>query len=379
MKILIAPDSFKECLTALEVAQSLEKGIKRVLPDAATTLLPMADGGEGTVTSLVDATRGIMKYPEVHGPLMHRASSYYGILGDGQTACIESAAAIGISMLRPEERNPMLTSSYGVGELIKNALDNGCTRFIIGIGGTSTNDGGAGCFRALGGRLLDFDGKPVEQGGGELGKVVIIDDSGLDKRLAKCEILVACDVKNPLCGPEGASAVYGPQKGASPEMVKKLDDNLLHFGKLLEKKTGRKIIDIPGAGAAGGLGAGLMALMNAHLRPGFEIVAEKVGLDKHISTADLVITGEGKIDRQTRFGKTPYGIAQRAKKAGKPVLAFAGMLGDDIKLLYEMGFEGIVAIRTPSMSLEESMENAEELLEQAAERTMRSLKDHLKL
>jgi glycerate 2-kinase len=371
MKILIAPDSFKESLTAKEVALSIEKGIRRVIPDAVTVILPMADGGEGTVRSLADATGGDINYLEVHDPLMHPTQSYYGILGDRQTACIESATAIGLSLTDPADREPMITSSYGVGDLIKHALNKGCTKFIIGIGGTATNDGGAGCFSALGGRLLDFDGKVLGAGGGNLGKLVTIDDSGLDKRLKNCEIRVACDVKNPLCGPDGASYVYGPQKGATPQMTKILDDNLRHFGKILEKFTGRPIIDTPGAGAAGGMGAGLMALMNARLMPGFDIVADITGLDKHIKQCDMVITGEGKIDFQTQFGKTPFGVAQRAKKAGKPVLAFCGLLGENTDFLFENGFTSIIPICREGISLKESIENAELLLEQAAEKIIR--------
>lgn len=373
MKILIAPDSFKESLTAKEVALCLEKGIKNILPDAETVIVPMADGGEGTVQSLVDATEGEIKLVEVMDPLFRPVPSFYGMLGDGKTAIIEMAAASGLMFLKPEERNPLVTSTFGTGQLIKNALDNGCTKLIIGIGGSATNDGGAGVFCALGGRLWDADGNDLLPGGGNLNRLAKIDTSGVDVRLQNCEILVACDVTNPLCGPNGASKVYGPQKGATTDMVMKLDENLSHYGKILEKHFIKEIINIPGAGAAGGLGAGLLAFFNARLIPGFEIVAQITNLATFINNCDLVFTGEGKIDFQTQFGKTPFGVAQMAQKAGKPVIAFAGSVGKDTEILYTKGFTCIMPVCSSPVTLQEAISGAAFQLEQAAERTIRLL------
>lgn len=371
MKILIAPDSFKDCLSAKEVASALSRGIQKVLPDATCILLPMADGGEGTVESLVDATGGKRIQLKVLDPLMRETESFYGITGDGESAVIEMAAASGIELLKMEERDPWITSTFGTGQLIKDALDRGVRKILLGIGGSATNDGGAGMAQALG---VKFSGKygPISvQGGGALSEVEQIHMEGLDPRLAAMEIAVACDVSNPLSGPRGASAVYGPQKGADGAMVQKLDQNLVHFAGLIWEQLGKEISEIPGAGAAGGLGAGLMAFLDARLMKGFDMIAGAVGLEEKIGEADLVITGEGKMDAQTRFGKTPFGVAQMAMRHGKPVIGVAGTLDEDASALYEEGFNVLMPIQEKPGDLETSLRDGKQLLERCGERMAR--------
>ncbi|MBP6167007.1 MAG: glycerate kinase, partial [Aeromonas sp.] len=304
MKIVIAPDSFKESLSAMAVADAIEAGFKQVLPDATYVKLPMADGGEGTVQSLVDATGGRILPVEVTAPLGNKVQGFVGLLGDGERAVIEMAAASGIHLVAPEQRNPLLTSSVGTGELILAALEMGVTHLILGIGGSATNDGGAGMIQALGGKLLKADGTPIALGGAGLGELTTIDLSGLDPRLSELVIEVACDVNNPLCGPKGASAVFGPQKGATPEMVAQLDANLARYADCIEQALGKQVKDIPGAGAAGGMGAALVGLLGAELKPGIQIVIDALKLADEVADADLVITGEGRIDSQTIHGKT---------------------------------------------------------------------------
>ena len=373
MKILIAPDKFKGSLSAFEVADNIEKGILKVFPKAIVVKVPMADGGEGTVESLVDATGGKIIKTNVKDPLFRDIESFYGILGDGKTAVIEMAAASGLYLLKDYERNPMITTTYGTGQLIKDALDRGCRRFIIAIGGSATNDGGAGMATVLGVKFYDKDGIEIGLGGGELSKIYSIDTSNLDERLKECEFIVACDVANPLIGENGASRVYGPQKGATKEMVEVLDKNLEHYGKLLEKYFNKKIIDVPGSGAAGGLGAGLMAFLNAQLKNGIEIIIETLKLEEKIKEADIVISGEGKIDFQTAFGKTISGIAKLCKKHNKPLIVIAGMV-EDIENLYEIGVSSIFSMVEKPMSLEDAIKNAPTLLEKSAERIFRLIK-----
>ncbi|MGB3958921.1 MAG: glycerate kinase, partial [bacterium] len=288
MRIIIAPDSFKGSLTAAEVAASIERGVKRVLPQAETIPVPLADGGEGTVDALVSATGGRLVTKEVTGPLGERVKASYGLLGDGETAVIEMAAASGLPLVPLEKRNPMLTTTYGTGELILAALDEGCRRIIIGIGGSATNDGGAGMAQALGVKLLDEEGLDIPYGAAGLARLDRIDISSLDRRLAQVEVLVACDVDNPLTGPRGAARVYGPQKGADPQMVEELDQILGRFAAIILRDLGKDVKDIPGAGAAGGLGAGLMAFLNGRLAPGVELVLAAVKLEERIQKgADL--------------------------------------------------------------------------------------------
>jgi len=374
MKIIIAPDSFKGSLSALEVCENIEIGIRKVFKSAEIVKVPMADGGEGTVQSLVDATGGKLINLKVKGPLLKSVDAFYGILGDGNTAVIEMAAASGITLISKEERNPMKTTTYGTGEMIKHALDKGCRNFIIGIGGSATNDGGAGMLNALGVKLLDENGEEIGYGGGSLDKLCVIDISKIDSRIKVSNIVAACDVDNPLCGERGATCIFGPQKGADENMIITLDKNLSHFADMVDKYLGVSIIDYPGAGAAGGLGGGLLAFLNAKLQSGVNIVIETTALEDKLKDADLVITGEGMIDYQTQYGKTPYGVAMLSKKYDIPVIAIAGSIGRDAEELYLKSFDSIFSIIDKPMGLEEAIENSAILLQKAAERIMRVIK-----
>jgi glycerate kinase len=373
MRILIAPDSYKNALSALEVAKSLKSGLQKVFQDAEFEILPMADGGEGTVEALIDATQGDIITARVHDPLMRPVESSFGITGDGITAVIEMASASGIQLITSGERNPWITTTYGTGELILAALDRGCRDIILGIGGSATNDCGMGMAAALGVKFLDHAGNSVGPGGGMLAEVTRIDISGLDNRIKETKIMVACDVTNPLTGPSGAAHVYGPQKGADPEMVKKLDSNLKKFSDLIMEQLGKDVGKIPGAGAAGGLGAGLIAFLDGELVEGVPAIAAKTGLEEAVAKADIVITGEGGIDFQTQFGKTPYGVAQVAKKYGKPVIAVAGTIGKGVDELYSKGIDAVISILDRPLSLEEAIEETPALLEATGERIGRLL------
>ncbi|MBA4552726.1 glycerate kinase [Thermoactinomyces vulgaris] len=366
MKIVIAPDSFKESMSAMEAACAIEKGFQKVMPDAEYVKVPMADGGEGTVRSMVDATGGEIRKETVTGPLGTEVEAFYGITGDRKMAVIEMAAASGIHLVPKEKRNPLVTTTKGTGELIRAALDQGVKRIVIGIGGSATNDGGAGMAQALGAKLLDKDGNPLGFGGGELSKLDSIDLSQLDPRLKEVHIEVACDVDHPLTGERGASAVFGPQKGATPEMVAILDANLARYAQVVKETLGIDVDPIPGAGAAGGLGAGLVAFLGTSLKRGVDVVAEAVQLDKHMVQASLVITGEGKIDGQTIHGKTPVGVAKRAKKYGIPVIGIAGMLGENCDAVYRHGIDALFSIVPGTVSLETALLNGEKYTEQLA-------------
>lgn len=373
MKFVLAPDSFKESMTAKVAALAMERGIKKVFPDAECVIVPMADGGEGTVESVVGAANGRIVSTEVLGPLGHPVTAQYGLLAN-KTAVIEMAAASGLALIKPEARNPLLTTSYGTGQLIKHALDNGVDRILIGIGGSATNDGGAGMLQALGVSFKDENGEELLFGGGALNRLHSIDVSGLDERIRHVVIDVACDVTNPLIGEKGASAVFGPQKGATPEIVKVLDENLTHFAKILKEQLGKDIATVSGAGAAGGLGAGLMAFLDARLKSGVELVIEYTGLEKYVMGADYVFTGEGSIDGQTLYGKTPYGVASIAKKHAVPVIAFAGKIGDGAEELYGHGFHAIVGILKSITDLQEALDSGEENLAFATENICRVLR-----
>ncbi|EID4388295.1 glycerate kinase [Vibrio vulnificus] len=366
MKIIIAPDSYKESLTAMDVAIAIEKGFKQVLPDAHYVKLPMADGGEGTVQSMVDATGGTIIEHTVTGPLGQRVDGFFGLLGEGKTAVIEMAAASGLHLVTPDQRNPLITTTFGTGELIKAALDHGVEHIIVGIGGSATNDGGIGMAQALGIKLLDAQGNALGYGGGELAKLATIDCSQLDPRLAQVRLEVACDVDNPLCGTKGASAVFGPQKGATPEMVAILDENLAHYASIIKQQLGADVRDMAGAGAAGGMGAALLGLLNAELRPGIEIVMDAVRLDEIVADADLVITGEGRIDSQTIHGKTPIGVARTAKKHGLPVIGIAGCLSADCGVVHEHGLDAVFAVVNRSVDLPTALAEAAENVELTA-------------
>lgn len=366
LKIVIAPDSFKESLSALEVAEAIERGFKQVIPNAEYIKVPMADGGEGTVQSLVDATNGKIIRKKVTGPLGEPVDAFFGILGNKTTAVIEMAAASGIHLVPAEKRNPLITSTRGTGELISAALDYGVNHIIIGIGGSATNDGGAGMAKALGAQLLNKNGLEIGEGGGALSDLASINILNLDSRLKNVKIEVACDVDNPMTGEKGASAIFGPQKGATPQMVEELDRNLSHYAKIIERDLGMKVNDIPGSGAAGGLGGGLLAFLQAELKRGVEIVIEATGLSNKVKGADLVITGEGKIDHQTIYGKTPIGVAKTAKKHGVPVVAIAGSLSRDSNIVHQHGIDALFSIVPGVVILEEAFKNAKEYVEQTA-------------
>ncbi|WP_375749179.1 glycerate kinase [Vibrio sp. HN007] len=358
MKIVIAPDSYKESLTALEVAESIEKGFRKCLPEAEYIKVPMADGGEGTVQSLVDATGGSFVELKVTGPQGKSVNGFFGLTGDKKTAIIEVAAAAGLHLIPVEERNPTITTSYGVGELIKSALDNGAEKLILGLGGSGTNDAGAGMLSALGAKLLDVDDQEIAFGGAALKYLNRIELTDIDARLSQVEIVVACDVDNPLCGPKGASHIFGPQKGATSEMVLELDDALSHFADVLESQVNKTIKEFPGAGAAGGIGAALVGALNAELRSGIEIVMEAAGLKEQMIRADLVITGEGRIDSQSIHGKTPVGVAKLAKELGLPVIGIAGSVSQDVAVVHEHGIDAVFSVVNGACTLEEAFRDA---------------------
>ena len=368
MNILICPDKFKNCLNAHTVASGIQKGILKVLPDAVFKIFPMADGGEGTVEALTKATDGYIENVNVHDPLMRRIDAFIGISGDNETAFIEMSAASGLALLKPEERNPMVTSSFGTGELIRFAMDKGVKEIILGIGGSATTDGGMGMAQALGVSITDDTGWETEPGAISMGRIFQINLKNLDPRIRECKIYAACDVKNPLTGPSGAAYVFGPQKGANPYMVMKLDAHLKHLAQIFRKQLQAEVEELPGAGAAGGLGAGIVAFLNGTLSPGFELISRITKLDEWISWADLVITGEGKMDLQTAFGKTPSGVAGMARKFNKPVIAFTGAIGD---IPVSSGFDAVIPLADKPMTPEQSMADAERLLENAAERTFK--------
>ncbi|MDC9622283.1 glycerate kinase [Xenorhabdus sp. XENO-7] len=357
MKIVIAPDSFKESLSALQVAEAIEQGFREIFPQATYIKLPMADGGEGTVESLVAATGGQRISCSVTDPLGQPVDAFFGLLGDGKTAVIEMAAASGLHLVPTEQRNPLITTSYGTGELILAALEHGVQKLILGIGGSATNDGGAGMMQALGAKLWDGDNRILPLGGAALTRLESIDLSSLDPRLNQLEITVACDVNNPLCGEWGASAIFGPQKGATPEMVKALDSALHHYGMKIESLTGKKVIDVAGAGAAGGMGASLLGCLDANLQSGIEIVINTLKLEEAIQGADLVITGEGRMDSQTIQGKTPIGVARVAKKFGIPTIALVGGMSRDYHVVHQHGLDAVFSIVPGVCPLSDALAN----------------------
>lgn len=373
MKFVIAPDSFKNCMTAREAAEAIRAGLARVFPDAEYEMIPMADGGEGTVRSLVDATGGTLRRADVLDPLQRPTRAAYGILGDGSTAVIEMSAASGIQFVDDTTKNPLVTTTYGTGQLIRAALDDGARRIILGVGGSATNDGGAGMAEALGVRFLDADGNPIPRGGGFLDRLAKIDMTGIDPRLAETDIVIASDVTNPLVGPTGASAVFGPQKGATPSMVKRLDANLAYYAAVIADQVGRDVAHTPGAGGAGGLGAGLLAFTDATMRSGVAIVSETVRLAARAAGADYCFTGEGGIDFQTQYGKTPMGVAQAVRR-GEPgirVVAFAGCVGEGIDQLYGLGIDAVFGIVPGAMPLAQALDEGPSNLSRAAENVAR--------
>jgi glycerate kinase len=373
MKIVIAPDSFKGSLSSEEAAKAIREGILRVMPTAETVLIPMADGGEGTVDSLVQATHGSKITVPVRGPLQDEVMASYGVLGDGITCVIEMASASGLVLIPEEHRNPMLATTYGTGQLIRHALDHGYRSFILALGGSATNDGGSGMLQALGLRLLDAEGHEIGAGGQALSHLTQIDASKWDERIIRdSRFIIASDVTNPFIGPQGASYVFGPQKGATAEMVEALDAALTNFANLMVAHTGIAVHYLPGAGAAGGLGGAFQAFFPASTKRGIDVVIEMTKLNEHLQDAHLVITGEGQTDAQTASGKAPMGIAQAASKLGVPVVVLSGSVGHGIEKLYEYGMTSIHSIVSGPMTLQEAMSRTPELLAQKAEQIMRT-------
>lgn len=373
MRVVIAPQSLKGSLSAIEVGQAIARGVRAVYSTAEIDIVPVADGGEGTVQALIDATGGEVIQRMVTGPLGEPVHAFFGVLGDGRTAVIEMAACAGLPLVPVKRRDPRVTTTYGVGELIVAALERECCHFIIGIGGSATNDGGAGMVQALGATLLDKQGAAIALGGAALATLSHISLEHMDSRLRQCTIEVACDVTNPLCGPSGASTIYGPQKGATPTIVRQLDDALTHYASIIERDLGLSVEHIPGAGAAGGMGAGLLAFLHATLRPGAEIVLDAVQLAQRLEGANLVITAEGQIDEQTAYGKSVAAVARLAKRDNIPVLALAGSLRGHYQSVYELGVDALITLPSYPMTLAYAMENAATLTSDAVERALRIL------
>jgi glycerate kinase len=372
MRVVVAPDKFKGSLSALEATRAIARGIVTVCPGATIDPVPMADGGEGTVDALVEATGGSFREAVVTGPLGSPVTARFGMLGDGMTAVVEMAAASGLVLIPRDSRDPMRTSTRGTGELILAAVAAGARRVIVGIGGSATNDGGAGLAQAIGFRLLDPAGHEIGPGGGSLNALDRIDPSTRDRSVDGVEIAVACDVENPLCGPDGASAIYGPQKGADATMVSVLDRNLEHFARVVERDLGDSIRDLPGSGAAGGLGGGLVAFASGRLEPGISLVIRAVGLEGRLKGADLCITGEGAIDASSAFGKTAVGVARLARSLGCPTIALAGAIGPGAEAVLDQGIDAYFSLCPAPISLDEAIAQGEPLLERVAEQAMRA-------
>lgn len=378
MKVLVAPDKFKGSLTALQAAQAMERGIRKAVPDARVVMVPLADGGEGTVEAMVNVPGGQIINITVTGPLGNAVRSNFGLIGPSVlsqmglgakgtgmfSGIIEMALASGLALVPPEKRNPLTTTTYGTGELIRAALNENCKKIIIGIGGSATTDGGMGMAQALGAVFYDKNGVELGLGSGQyLSQVEDIEVSGMDKGIEDTTFIIASDVRNPLCGPDGAAAVYGPQKGATPEMVKQLDEGLEHFAGVIKKRLGMDVKNVPGGGAAGGLGAGLMAFTGAEMRSGVEVIMDAVWFDHKLNDVDLVLTGEGQIDAQTVFGKVVAGVARRSKASGVPVIAIGGGTTPEAEPLLSIGINEIHQFMTPDMTYDFAMEHAAELLE----------------
>ena len=371
MKVVIAPQAYKGSLTAIGVAQAMSEGVSNIFPDAEIELCPVADGGDGTLETLVDISGGKIHKCSVVNPIGNIIDAEWGAMGDGSTAVIEMARSSGLALLNLNDLNPLKASSYGLGELIIDALNKGFRNFIVGIGGSATNDAGGGMAQALGVNLLDKNDIPIEQGGINLINLDKIDMSNIDKRIAESNFQVACDVTNPLTGPEGASEVYGPQKGATRKMINALDKALDNFGRVVVKSINKNVAGIPGSGAAGGLGAGMIAFTDATLKPGIDIVLEAVKLNDKIKTADLVITGEGGMDFQTIYDKAPIGVAKMAKQYGIPTIGISGMLGKDYQVVHQHGIDAAVSIVTGPMSLSEATEKSYKLISDSVEECLR--------
>ncbi len=373
MKIVVAPQAFKGSLGAFQVCDAIGDGIRQVFPEAEVCVSPMADGGDGTLEVLAQGTQGKTISSRVTGPLGHEVEALWGVLGDGRTAVIEMARASGLALVPGDKQDPLVTTTYGTGELIRHALEAGYRDFIVGVGGSATCDGGAGMAQALGARLLDSQGQDLPGGGGALARLDRVDVSGIDSRVAESRFQVASDVTNPLCGPEGTAAIYGPQKGATPAMVRELDDAMAHYARVLKRDMGIDIKDVPGAGAAGGLGAGLMVFLKAQLRPGVDVVAEAIDFAGRLHGADLVITGEGQLDGQSAYGKTILGVASRAKNLDIPVITISGGIGPGYQSIYQHGVTSAISITPRPMGLDASIANAYQLVAEATERALRMI------
>jgi len=372
LKIVIAPDSFKECLSSSAVADAIERGVLRVFPDATIVKVPMADGGEGTVEAVAAATGATIRSSRVTGPLGESVEAHYAVTSG--TAVIEMAAASGLHLVPLDKRNPLKTTTYGTGELIKAALDEAVTKIVVGVGGSATVDGGTGMAQALGVRFLDNEGEPLDGCGGNLARIARIDMSGVDPRVRKCAFEVACDVTNRLCGAQGAAHVYGPQKGATPDMVEQLADGLAHLSRIIKRDVGADVARMPGAGAAGGLAAGLVAFLGAQLRSGVELLIETVHLEERLKDADLLITGEGKMDNQTLSGKLPLGVARLASQCSVPTLGVTGAFEGDLQAFLDQGFVSIITTAPGPISIESSLRNASRWIAEATERALYVLK-----
>lgn len=370
MKVVIAPDSYKGSLTAMEVANSIEEGIIKYNKNIEVVKVPMADGGEGTVQALVDATGGKIINLKVCDPLLREIDSFYGILGDGKTAIIEMAAASGLNLLHKNELNPLITSTYGTGQILNDAIEKGCRKIIVGLGGSATNDGGAGMLRALGIRFLNKEGRDIPEGGGVLKNLYKIDKKNFNTEILKCEIIVACDVDNTLCGINGATNVFGPQKGASEDDIRILDEGLSEYSKIIKREFGVDVLNVSGSGAAGGTGAAFLVI-GAKLESGVDIVIRETNLVEALKDSDIVFTGEGRIDFQTKFGKAPYGVAKEAEKIGLPVIAICGEIGEGYDELYNHGFTSIFSIVNKPMTLEGSIKDSKKLINDISERVIR--------
>jgi glycerate kinase len=374
LRILVAPNAFKESLSAIDAARAIAKGVRRGLPNARVTEVPIADGGDGTLEAVISGTGGRILKARVTGPLGNSITAEYGITGNGKTAVIEMSRASGLALVPAARRNPMRTTSFGTGQLIQAALKRGVNRILLGIGGSATVDGGIGALQALGVSFLDRHGRSVGHGGNGLLAIERIDSNRLHPALKQVEILVACDVDNPLTGPKGAAAVFGPQKGATPAMVKQLDQGLAQLAVLITQTTGRRFAGIPGTGAAGGIAGSFLGLLGARLRPGSELVFDLLNLDKIVPGMDWVITGEGQIDFQTQFGKGPGMLAKLAKRHGVPVVGIAGSVADNAGKLATKGFTALFSITNRPMDLATAMQEAAQLMEKKGEQVARLIR-----
>ncbi|MEC9278901.1 MAG: glycerate kinase [Chloroflexota bacterium] len=379
MKIVIAPQAFKGSLSALNVANAVTEGVQRIFPRAQIVICPVADGGDGTLETLVESSGGKIMETNVTDPKGKSIVAQWGAMGDGNTAVIEMARTSGLALLTLEERDPLNATTYGLGEIIISALNEGFRKFIVGIGGSATNDAGAGMAQALGIKLVDQEGRNLVYGGAALQNLSTIDTSNIDQRVLESDFQVACDVNNPLTGPEGASAVYGPQKGATKENIRQLDSALSVLAEVAKRELGKDISNLEGAGAAGGLGAGMVAFVEGHLRAGVDIVLDTVNFAEKLKAADLVITGEGSMDFQTVYNKAPIGVARMAREKGIPTIGISGMLGENYQIVHDHGIDAALSIANGPISLEKASQNAPTLISETVEESLRLISVGMRL